>query len=63
MLEQPLLFLLAVQAFSLLIHPTFPNTVSQNTYCTLSLTVQYLCDLQDTMSRHWSPSTSHLTLT
>ena len=42
-------------------HPTFlihPNTVSYTTYDYLPLTVQYLCDLQDTMPSHWSPGTS-----
>ena len=39
-----------------------PNTVSQDTFRTLPLTVQYLCDLRDTMPRHWSSSTSHPTL-
>ena len=56
------LYLLAVQAFSFLIHPPFLNTVSQDTFVTLSLTAQHLCDFQDIMPHHWSPHTSHLTL-
>ena len=31
----------------------------KNTFGTLPLTVQYLCDLQDAMPCHWSPSISH----
>ena len=57
-----LYYLLAAQASSFLIHPDIPNTVSQDTFGTLPLTVQYLCDLRDAMSRHWSPSTFHPTL-
>ena len=34
----------------------FPNTVSQAMFCYLPLTVQHLCELQDTMPFHWSPS-------
>ena len=40
----------------------FSNTVSQGTFGTVLLTVQYLCDLRNAMSRHLSPSTSHPTL-
>ena len=54
-----LYYLLAVQASSFLIHPSFPNTVSQNIFGILPLIVQCLCNLRDAMSRHWSPSTSH----
>ena len=43
--------------------PPFPNTASQTTFGYLLLTVQHLCDLQDAMPRHWSPSASHPTLT
>ena len=57
-----LYYLLAAQAYSFLIHPTFPKIVSQDTFGTLSLTVQYLCDLRDAMPGHWSPITSHPTL-
>ena len=38
---------------------TLNNTVSQATFGYLLLTVQYLCDLLDTMPPHWSPTTSH----
>ena len=47
MLEQPLLF------------TGCSNTVNQDTFGTLPLTVQYLCDLLDAMPHQWSPSTSH----
>ena len=57
-----LYYLLAAQASRFLIYPPFPSTVSQDTFGTLSLTVQYLSDLLDTMPRHWSPSTSYPTL-
>ena len=53
-----LYYLLAAQVYSLLIHP-FPNTVRQNTFGILPLTVQHL---QDAMPRHWSPCTSHPTI-
>ena len=43
--------------------PSFPNTVSWATFGYLPLTVQHLCDLQDTMPYHWLPSASHPTLT
>ena len=49
-------YLLAAQAYSSLI----PKH-SQDTFDTLQLTVQYVCDLLDAMPRHWSPSTSHPT--
>ena len=52
-----LYYVLAAQA------STFPNIVSQNTFGTLLLTVQYLLVLWDAMKLHWSPSTSHPTLT
>ena len=38
------------------------NTVNQDTFGTLPVIVQYLCDLLDAMPHHWSPSTSHPTL-
>ena len=57
-----LYYFLAPQASSFLIHPPFLNTVSQDTFGTLSLPVQYLCDLREAMLRHWSPSSSHPTL-
>ena len=57
-----LYYLLAAQVSSFLIHPAFPNTVSQDTFGTLPHTVQYLRDLQDAMPCHWSPSSSHPTL-
>ena len=56
-------FLLAAHASSSLINPPFPSTVNQTTVGTLPLTMQHLCDLQDTLLLHWSPSTSHLALT
>ena len=52
-----LYYLLAAQAYSSLI----PKH-SQDTFDTLPLNVQYVCDLPDAMHRHWSPSTSHPTL-
>lgn len=36
------------------------NTVSEVTLVSLPLNVQQLCDLQDTIPRHWSPATSCL---
>ena len=42
--------------YKYLIHP---NTVSQATYGYLPLSLQHLCDLQDTMPRHWLPGVSH----
>ena len=45
-----------------LIHTSFPNTVCQENFGALPLTVQYLCDLRDAMPHHWSPNTSHSTL-
>ena len=54
-------YLLAAQASTFLIHHPYPNTVSQDTFDTQALTVQYFCDLQDTMPCHWSLSTSHPT--
>ena len=50
---------LSIQFFNL---PPFLNTVSQDTFGTLPLTVQCLRDLRDVMPLHWSPSTSHQTL-
>ena len=61
MLEQPLLFT-GCSSIQLFKSPPFSSTVSQNTFCTLLLTVQYLSDLQDAMPGHWSPSTSHPTI-
>ena len=59
MLEQPLLFTgFSIQFFN---SPTSPNIAISDTFGTLPLTVQCLCDLRDTMSCHWSPSTSYLT--
>ena len=60
MLEQSLL--LTSQAASFSIHPFFPNTISQDTFGTLPLTVPYLCDLWNVMPCHWSKNTSHSTL-
>ena len=37
--------------------PPLPNTLSQDTFGTLLLTVQYFCNLWDAMLCHWSPST------
>ena len=56
MLEQPLLY---AQGSSFLIRPASSNTVSPDNLRTLPLTVQYLCNLHDAMSRCWSPSTSY----
>ena len=36
------------------------NTVSEVTLVNLPLNVQQVCDLQDTIPRHWSPATSRL---
>ena len=47
---------------SIINSPSFLNTGSQDSFATLPLTVQYLCDLRDAMSRQWSPSTSQPTL-
>ena len=60
MLEQPFFFTgcSSIQFFN---SPPFSHTISQNTFGTLALTVQYLCDLQDARPCHWSPSTSHPT--
>ena len=58
MVEQPLLFS-GCQATNFLTHPPFPNTVSEDAFGILPLTVQYLCDLKDNISRYWSPSISH----
>ena len=63
MLEQPLLFtgFSYIQFFN---SPSFPNTVSQDTFDILPRTVQCLHDLWDTIDLlHWLPSTSHPTLT
>ena len=43
--------------------PSFPNTVSWSTFGYLPLTVQHLCDLQNTMPCQPSPGASDLTLT
>ena len=50
MLEQPLLFTgcSSIQIFN---SPPFLNTVSQDTFGNLALTVQYLCDLRDGVPR------------
>ena len=58
MLEKPLEFT-GIQFFNL---PPSPNTVSEAARDYLPLTVERLCDLQGTMSRHWSPSAYHPTL-
>ena len=58
-----LYYVLAAQASTFLIHSTFPNIVSQDTFGTLPLTVQYFLVLWDPIKLHWSPSTSHPTLT
>ena len=42
-----------------LIYSPFPNTVSEETFYNLPLTLQYMCDLQDVIPRHKSPITSH----
>ena len=39
------------------------KTVSQAAFGCLLLIVQHLCDLLDTMPRHWSPGTSHAPFT
>ena len=57
MLRQPLLYWLSK-------HPVFwftltHNTVSPATNGYLPVTVQLLCDLRDTMPRHWSSGASH----
>ena len=57
-----LYYLLAAQASSFLINFPFPNTVSWTIPGSPHLTVHPLCDLQDAMPPHWSPSASHLTL-
>ena len=66
--EKPLLFTgrSSMQFFSFTPpppHPSppqpFPNTVSQDTFGTLLLTVQYFGDLRDAIPCHCSPSTSH----
>ena len=57
-----LYYLLASQAASFSIHPFFPNTISQDTFGTIQLTVSYLCDLWNVMPCHWSKNTSHSTL-
>ena len=56
MLEQ---FLLLTNCSSIQFFNSTPffNTVSQDTFGTLTLTVQYLWDLQDAILCHWSPST------
>ena len=51
---------LGIQFFSF---TPYPNTVSWATFGYLPHTVQYLCDLQDAMPCHWSPSASHPTFT
>ena len=53
---------MVAQASSFLIHPSFLNAVSQDTFGTLPLTVQYFCDLQCTMPHHWSSRASHSTI-
>ena len=61
MLRQPLLF-----TYWLPKHLVFwftHNNVSQATYGYLTLIVQQLCDLWDVMPCHWSPGTSHTTIT
>ena len=61
MLEESLFFTASscIQSFN---SSLFPNTVSQDIFGTLPLSVQYLCDLRDTMLCHWLPSTSHRNL-
>ena len=51
----PYIYLLVACASRFLIHP---KTVSQAMQGYLPLTVQYLCDLWDTMPCHWSPGAS-----
>ena len=60
MLEQPLDFTgcSSIQFFN---SPPSPNQVSQAARGYLPLTVQRLCDLRETMPRHWSASASHPT--
>ena len=41
-----------------LVNP-YVNKVSLASFGYLPLTVQHLCDLQDAMPCHWSPSASH----
>ena len=53
--------LLAAQASNVLIHPPFPNTVVQEIFGTLPLTLQCLCDIRNVIPCHWSPSTSYPT--
>ena len=62
MLEQPLLFTgwSSIQFFNYSLSQTQSIRTPQDT---LSLTVHYLCDLQDAMSLHWSRIASHLALT
>ena len=64
-----LYYLLAAQASSFLIHPA--NTLWEievnyrgelDTFGTLPLIVQYLCDLKEAMIHHWSPITFNPTL-
>ena len=40
----------------------FLNTVSENTFGTIPLSVQYLYDLRNFMPRHWSTTTFKATL-
>ena len=56
-----LYYLVAAQTSIILIHHRFLNTVIQDTFGILPLTLQYLCDLQDAMPLHLSSSTSHPT--
>ena len=57
-----LYYLVATQASNFLIHLLFLNAVSQDTFGTLLHTVQYLFELWNVMSHHWSLSISHPTL-
>ena len=52
---------LGIQFF--FIHPAYPTQSVRLPFGYLPLTMQHLCDLQDTMPCHWSPSASHPTLT
>ena len=61
MLEQPLDFT-GCSSIQFLNSPHSPNTVSEVAQGYLPLTVQPLCDLQDAMPRHRSPSATHPTL-
>ena len=61
MLKQLLLFT-GCSRIQFVNSPPFTNTVSQDTFGTLKLTVQYSCDFWDTMPLHRSPSTSDSTL-